>query len=213
MTEIKTIKPAADWELIERHFRAGIQSLREMATDAGVTEGAIRKRAKRDQWPRDLSARIKARADELVRKAEVRTPSTQVSVSTEKQDVEANANQQVVIRLGHRKDIQRSRALFAALMDELEETSGNNELFAQLGELLDRTADEGRPDKLNELYRKVTTLTGRVDNAKKLVELLEKVVRLEREAFGIGAEDCRENPIDAALKQIAEMKRNGIRPA
>lgn len=50
----KPIKPAADWELIEKLYRAGILSLREIAkqADDAVTEGAIRKRSKRDKWVR-----------------------------------------------------------------------------------------------------------------------------------------------------------------
>lgn len=41
-----------DWERIEGDYRAGILSLREIAEAGGCTEGAIRKRAKRDGWDR-----------------------------------------------------------------------------------------------------------------------------------------------------------------
>ena len=45
-------KHVIDWELIERHYRASDKPLREIAAMAGITEGAIRKRAKRDCWTR-----------------------------------------------------------------------------------------------------------------------------------------------------------------
>lgn len=45
-------KTHADWEAIERDYRAGVLSLREIAIPNGITEGAIRKRAKRDGWER-----------------------------------------------------------------------------------------------------------------------------------------------------------------
>jgi uncharacterized protein YjcR len=61
-----------DWEAIETAYRAGMMSLREIAAQHGISEGAIRKRAKRDDWSRDLAAKVKERADDLVRKAEVR---------------------------------------------------------------------------------------------------------------------------------------------
>jgi hypothetical protein len=97
---------------------------------------------------------------------------------------------------------------------ELELLTGSKGLFAQLGVILDTSGgDPDKTDKLDKLYSKVISLPGRVDAAKRLVETLEKVVRLEREVFGIGAEDGKESPIDAALKQIAQMKRDGIRPA
>jgi hypothetical protein len=102
--------------------------------------------------------------------------------------------------------------LFTKLLGELEQTTDNKELFEQLGEMLNGSSDEGRLDRLNELYRRVIGLPARVDSAKKKIEVLEKVVRLEREAFGIDKQDT-DNPIDEALKQIAEMKRTGIRPA
>lgn len=60
-----------DWEAIETAYRAGVMSLREIAAQHGISEGAIRKRAKRDDWSRDLAAKVKERADDLVRKAEV----------------------------------------------------------------------------------------------------------------------------------------------
>jgi hypothetical protein len=37
-----------DWELIERDYRAGVLSVREVAASQGITHGAINKRAKRE---------------------------------------------------------------------------------------------------------------------------------------------------------------------
>lgn len=60
-----------DWEKIEFDYRAGVKSLREIGDLYGCTEGAIRKRAKRDGWERDLAARIKAKADAVIIPREV----------------------------------------------------------------------------------------------------------------------------------------------
>ena len=52
-------KRKIDWRGIEADYRAGILSLREIAARHGCTEGAIRKRAKRDGWTRaELKAHI-----------------------------------------------------------------------------------------------------------------------------------------------------------
>jgi hypothetical protein len=53
-----------DWERIEADYRAGVKSLRETAGAHGITEGAIRKRAKQHGWTRDLKDKVRAKADE-----------------------------------------------------------------------------------------------------------------------------------------------------
>ena len=55
----KEEKPVFDWERIEFDYQAGLLSLRDMARPHKVTEGAIRKRAKRDGWVRG-SRQVKA---------------------------------------------------------------------------------------------------------------------------------------------------------
>ena len=46
-------KPTADWSAIEVQYRAGQEALRTIAQQYGVTEGAIRARAKKAGWTRD----------------------------------------------------------------------------------------------------------------------------------------------------------------
>lgn len=64
-------KPAIDWEAAERDFRAGQLSNRMIAEKHGVSETAIRKRAKRDGWERERAARqqepVRLVSDELDR--------------------------------------------------------------------------------------------------------------------------------------------------
>lgn len=45
-------KTSPDWDAIERDFRAGSRAVTSIAGEHGITEGAIRKRAKRDGWVR-----------------------------------------------------------------------------------------------------------------------------------------------------------------
>jgi len=46
------MSPAPDWNAIEAAYRTGAGSLREIAAEYGVTEGAIRARAKKGGWAR-----------------------------------------------------------------------------------------------------------------------------------------------------------------
>ena len=214
--EIFTQKKVTDWELVEKHFRAGILSNVQIAAECGVSEGAIRKRAKRDGWTKDLKAKIKARAEELVRKETVRTVRTSLTPASEKQTVEVNAQAAAVVLIAQKGSIRRGHELFKKLMEELEMTSNNRELFEQLGELLDKSSeDDGgqvRQDKLKAIFMKVISLTGRIDSAKKMIETFEKIVRMERLSYGIDVDEGGDNRLADALKTLMEMKKNGIVP-
>jgi hypothetical protein len=177
-------KAVIDWELIERDYRAGILSVREIAASQGITHGAINKRAKRDKWSRDLSEKIQARAEQLVSRAAVSTAVSSERLATDRLVIEANAERVAAIRSEHRGGIQRARTLALAMLAELEVETGSIALFAQLGELL-AAPDEKGMDKLNELYQRVIALPSRVDSMKKLSETLKVLVGLERQAYGI----------------------------
>lgn len=179
-----------DWERIELDYRAGIKTLRQIADENGISHGAINKRAKRDGWERDLAAKIHAKADALVSKAEV---SKEVSTETklaEREVIDANASAVAAVRLAHRKDIQRARSVSMTLLDELELQSGreNVELLEELGELLRREDDKGQ-DRLNDLYQKIISLPERARTMKALADSLRVCVDMERQAFGIEAKD------------------------
>lgn len=176
-----------DWEAVEALYRAGVLSLREIGSQHGVTEGAIRKRAKRDDWARDLAAKVQAKADDLVRKAEVRKTVRAASLITDRVLIEANAQVIAEVRSAHRGDIKRFRALAASMLSELEIETGNVELFEELGEIL-RSEDKAGQDKRNDIYRKVISSAGRIDSMKKLAETLRILIALEREAYGIQSE-------------------------
>jgi hypothetical protein len=197
----QTDKAAPDWERIEADYRAGVLSIREIAASQGITEGAIRKRAKRDDWSRDLKAKIQARADDLVRKQEVRN-AVRANVD-ERTVVEAGAAAIAEIKLSHRTDIARFRRLVLAMLEELEAETGNIDLFHELGEMLRADDDKGQ-DKRNDLYMKVISSAQRIDSLKKLSETLKTLVALERESYGI-AENQLVQPTDhaALLREIA----------
>ncbi len=174
----------ADWDAIEQDYRIGIKTLRQIATEHGITHGAINKRAKREAWDRDLSEKIKARADALVSKALVSKSVSKETLVTERNVIEANAEAIVIVRLSHRKDVGRSRALAMALLDELEAQTAQVPELTQLGELMYAPDDKGM-DKLNELYQKVISLPGRTKTMKDLGETLKTLIGLERQAFNL----------------------------
>lgn len=184
-----------DWEAIESAYRAGVMSLREIASQHGISEGAIRKRAKRDDWSRDLNAKVKERADDLVRKAEVRKQVRTETVLSERVLIEATAEVIATVRMQHRGDIRRARTLANALFDELEAECADVESLRQLGELMSSPDDNGR-DRLNELNQAIISMPERVKSMKALSETLKNLIGLERQAYSMDEGD-KDKVVDA----------------
>lgn len=173
-----------DWEAIESAYRAGVMSLREIASQHGISDTAIRKRAKKDGWARDLAAKIQSKADDLVRRREVRTQVRTETAVTERELIEATAEAIATVRMEHRGDIRRARELTNTLFDELSGQSADTAALEKLGELLCDPDDKGR-DRLNEIYQKVISLPSRVKSMKDLSDSLKTLIGLEREAYSI----------------------------
>jgi len=201
-------KLTPDWERIEVAFRAGVMSLREIASANSVSHVAIVKRAKKEGWERDLKAKIQAKADALVNKQAVTAEVNAQKAAVEREVVEANAAQIARIRGEHRSDIGRARALVVSLLSELEAATGGVEVFRELGEYLAAPGENGM-DKLNEAYHKVISLPSRVSSMKGVTEALKNLVALEREAYGIVAHAENEaHRYEDSLRELAQSLPN-----
>jgi len=189
-----------DWESVERDYSAGLLSLREIGAKHGVDEAYIRRKAKTNEWIRDLSKKIQTKVDNLVRKEQVRSDVRSEKSVSEKEIIEANAQAIVNIKLAHRGDIRKSKRIVNSLFDELELTTDNRELFEQLGELLRQESESGQ-DKLNDIYKKCISMSQRIDGVKKLTDALKTMIGLEREAYDItAAPTATDNAITDLLK-------------
>jgi hypothetical protein len=198
-----------DWSLIEAEYRAGIKSLRQIAEDQGVSHVYISKRAKKEGWTKDLSAKIKAKADELVNNAAVNTTVNAAKRVTENAVIAANATAVYQVRIEHRTDIRRSRALFQNLLGELEvvSTPEGQSLLDELVDAMNDPADGGEPSdqaakraaRMREVIQKALSVPGRIAAGKQVVEMLEKCIRLEREAFGMTIEDGKPAPVQQVI--------------
>ena len=205
---------APDWERIELDYRAGIKTLRQIADENGISHTLVARKAKQQDWVRDLSAKINAKADAIVSKASVSSGVTMETPVAERQIVEANAQAVADVRLAHRDDIRRKRAIVARLMDELEAQVGpeNAALLDELGELM-RSPDDAGQDKLNDLYRKIISLPERAKTAKTLAETLRITVDMERQAFGMDKEaEKKSDALESLLGRIASGNGNGFAP-
>lgn len=202
-------KSRIDYARIEPDWRAGIKSPEQMAaeyekaTGTKVSRVAINKHFKAAGIPRDLGAKIRAKADAMVSAAMVSAQVSPETKITEQITVEVEAQVQTRIRLAHRQDITRMRALVLRLLTECEAEAANPEVFEELGEIL-RNPDERGTDKMNEAYTKAISLPQRIKGVKELAETLRVLVGLEREAYGIDGADGNQSTFEKLLAEVHE---------
>lgn len=204
-------KKSIDWERIEYDYRAGILSVREISEARGVSHTAVNKKSKQLGWERDLKAKIKAKADALVSKAEVSKEVSSRRVATEKETVDSNAKLLADVRMGHRKDIGRFRSLANKMLDELEGvTDGQAEIKELIKTLKDGDLEDGEAMSTTlELAARVSSLPSRSKVMKEMSDTLKTLISLERDAYDIVTasklEMTGENGGPILTKAVAEM--------
>ena len=161
-----------DWDGVERDYSAGLLSLREIGDKYGVDESGIRYKAKRNGWVRDLSKKIEQRAEDKLRKDELRKELRKENAITEKVIIEANAQAIVNVKLKHRSSIGRLNGIVDSLFEEIED--------------------------LNKL-KNLDNLPIRVDMTKKLMDTLKTSIDKERQAFDI---QDKTTPVDGAINTL-----------
>ena len=196
-TPLKPKKKTVDYARIEPGWRAGILSPRQLATqyteETGqkVSHAAIIKHFGNEGVPRDLKARIQAKAESLVTAAQAKLVTQEVTQETRNRDrsiVDANAQAMATVLLAQREDIQRGKSVVMRLLEELEHQTGveSAALLAELGDLLRAEDDKGQ-DKLNDLYRRIISLPDRARTMKSLADSLRVMIDLQRQALGMDA--------------------------
>lgn len=201
-----------DYDRIEPGWRAGLLSPHQLAalyteeTGQKVSHAAIIKHFKKSGIARDLSSKINDRANAMVTEAMVTGKVTSKPSIPDSLIIEQGSVQVATVKLAHRRDIHRARNLANALLDELEKQTDpiTLALLTDLGELLRNPDDKGM-DKLNDLYHAIIALPERSKTMKVLVESLQKLVDMERTAFGMdakGADDDKKGVEAVSTKDL-----------
>lgn len=69
------------WKEIEKHYRVGKRTLRDIGEEFGVAHVTISKKAKKLGWVRDLNAALNAKADEILQKQALENSATKEGVT------------------------------------------------------------------------------------------------------------------------------------
>ena len=179
----KRDKTVIDWELVERDYRIGTLSIREIGKIQGVSDTAIRKRATAHGWERDLTAKVAEKVrTELVR-SEVRSENPQ----TERELVEVAAATVVQVVRGHRTRIRQGNELVELLTKQLIDVAGRRDEFEAEIEVI--TADDKAQERYSRLMKAVSLGT-HATIAVNLAAATKTWVSLERQAFSIKDESA-----------------------
>lgn len=198
------VKAKTDWQAVERDYRTGNFTLRELATKHGPSHQAIAKQAKVKGWSQDLSVAIKQATNaklvqDLVAK-EVAKGGQEVANTVL---VAAEVNKDVI--LGHRAGLKRITSIKSKLLDQIEQAAASLPELEDVIEML-RKPDENGIDRANDMMRKAMARGSLVDDLKKLTEVDERVRKGEREAFGLDDDkgDDKGGPRDGRTMTDAE---------
>lgn len=112
-------KPKTDWEAIEREFRAGQLSIRAIASAHGVTDTAIRKKAKAEGWQRSLANKVREAVREKLVRSDGSQDGSQSLRASDSEIVENAALRGLAVVTSHRKDLQQLHGLKRVLADRL----------------------------------------------------------------------------------------------
>jgi hypothetical protein len=192
-------KKVTDWERIERLYRAGKLSNHAIAAQCDVTEGAIRKRAKRDGWEKDLSARV----DVAVKAKLARAPMLTKNHATEREIVEEAASTAVALVLGHRTEIARLQSIAKTMASQLIDVTDNEQLIVDEIEIATEDDQDGRRRARMEA---AVALPARVDTLKKLTDSWKTIVAMGREAFSLDKPEARDDPLEKLTEDELDAK-------
>lgn len=206
----KVKKIEVDWDEIERLYRADLRTFAQLASDFGVADSTVRRRAKKGQWKRDLKNRIKERTNQIVQERAVNSLASD-QVARDDMTIEENAQLTANVRLSHRQDIRTARQISMTLFDDLQAQLGA-ENRQRLEDLFIAALKEGSVDvSALEAYERVIALPTHVRVMKDLADTMTKLVTLERQAYGL--DDVDSSPVDALttlLHSIANSNGNAF---
>lgn len=177
-----------DWEAIERDFRAGKLTLREMAEKHSITAGRICQVSKEKGWSRgDLQESVRKATTAILIAEHIEGEVNKVKQGlNETVLAAAELNKQVILR--HRDDLSKAREVSMRMLDELSITTTSADEIEALFEKV--TEEMSGPSLLlaQQRFREFMKLHSRVGSVHKLSDTLKKLQELERKAFGLDEE-------------------------
>lgn len=194
----------SDWDAVEKDYRAGLLTDRQIGEKYGVSHASVHQQAKKRGWARNLVGRAIAKADEKLAKEELsKKLSSKGKVATERDLVETVSEVMFDAVLNQKSDIRRARSMVQRLWELVDAELDHPDELKQLGAML-AAPDEFGNDKLNDMYFAAIGLPQQIKNAKLLADALKVLIELERKVLRIDEQKPVEvNPLAELLKAVS----------
>ena len=188
------MKKEINWISIEKEYRVGQLSLREIARQHEIPESTLRYRSK--GWgERDLTDQVRRQVHEKLLRNNLRIQNAQMDLPTDEEIIdEASDRGAKVIEL-HRKDITELREREKSLLEELGDKDNppvKTHVSNYMGEV---TLTEFR-----------LTVVERASTLNALMNIMHKRIALERQSYSLDensdSNTSEENPLAALLAEI-----------
>jgi hypothetical protein len=192
-----------DWEAIERAYRAGSLSIRTIAERQGVSDTAIRKKAKALGWARDLSDQVRKEVRSKLVRGEVRNDQG-ANRELDVEIIEEAAEEGARVVRSHRRDIRKATTLANLLMDDLLTTIQQREAIE------DEIEEETREDRSGIRRGAMLAAVGLPSNAKTLFQLssaMKNLQVLERQAFNLDDKE-QSSDVDELSNLMDELSKD-----
>lgn len=192
-----------DWEAIERAYRAGSLSIRTIAERQGVSDTAIRKKAKVQGWARDLSDQVRKEVRSKLVRGEVRNDQG-ANCELDAVIIEEAAEEGARVVRSHRRDIRKATNLANLLMDDLLNTIQRRE------EIEDAIEDETSEDSNGMRRASMLAAVALPSNSKTLFQLssaMKNLQVLERQAFSLDEKE-KTDDADEISKMMDELSQD-----
>lgn len=192
-----------DWEAIERAYRAGSLSIRTIAERQGVSDTAIRKKAKALGWARDLSEQVRKEVRSKLVRGEVRNDQG-ANCELDAEIIEEAAEEGARVVRSHRRDIRKATNLANLLMDDLLSTIQRREEIEE--DIEAETSEDSNGMRRASMLAAVSLPS----NSKTLFQLssaMKNLQVLERQAYSLDEKE-KTDEADELSKMMDELSKD-----
>jgi hypothetical protein len=190
-----TSKAKTDWDAVEPIYCAGVVPIPTLCERFNCKKSRLCQVAKMRGWTRNLDGKIQQATQDKLNRALVVAEFKQNTKMSEHLAIEAVAKTNSELILKHRSDIAQYQSICDSLMRELTTKTVDQKVLIESINSLRKTLSECTIDSVDAdgIKKQVEAVTknlrlglsGRADILRQLVEAKNKLVNIERQAFGI----------------------------
>lgn len=193
---------AIDWDAIEKQFRLGTKSNKQLADEFGVQPSSIGRRAEKYGWVVDKAEEVEAVRNSLLIQAASGNANPNATPSA--LEVQAAGVAQAGMITGHLASLAREGSIADKILVSIESALDATPGLSEIVEFVRKADPSGESlQSVGDMLRRAAGRGPIVDDFKKTVETKSRIRKDQREASGIDKNsDKPASPYEAILKRI-----------